>query len=790
MKSCDNKSTLLNILLRKDDELTLIQRRMPLFIATSLLALFALMTPGGQAYAANGGVKAGDVRTCGTVPPPQADQICGGIGADSNQGACGFNQLCCNETSPATCAAVIFQLPAACVADGNVCRMSAPIRNCVRNQDDACLTAAGSTHNGYYCCAAATGGAGLSRNVVNLTIYNGAGCQDPQKDFCQITSNGPTPVPTPSSTPTATGTAIPTGTPTATSTGVPTSTATPTSTPTPGPSVCAPGTRQLQVRNQSKHTIWTGGSGGALRAICVMSGNTSCIPPAGLFLPNGDCSCTGPTPSGGKLACPGTSTVANGGLNCAASSCNAGNTECGTGAGCNAISSPPNLCFFTLPQPTKFPVASNPFEVPSHSEIDFCLEPAKVKNPDDGSDILSAVWWSGGMFARSGCKDDGTECIKTDCNGGGQAPNSNCKAGTGGTNPFTQAEFTLQRLAEDFYDVEIINGADLAEEMAPIAAPTAAPPAGPNQADYWCKEAGSKNAGGKNNCSWDFDQEVKQIPLATPPRDATSLLTRTIDSCVVNSSGNTQPGECPSTKYHCAGSPVGAVNGTCFLECTDDASVCPASLHCEAAPGDPTKKYCQCETDNDCQGLHNSKIGNSCGTTFVPGVQVKYLQQCGDFGGWWSANDFCGDVTSKAGVGNDTPKIDCAEILTDGNGTTQTNLATLFGCQVRGAPANVDNNYSCYNDNPPHPETCCGCPTDDLNPLSGDWPDNPTDTCKGGNNTTWAAAIQPWLVNLKKACPTAYTFAYDDVTSTFKCKSSDTENHLGYRITFSDLKHN
>ncbi len=55
------------------------------------------------------------------------------------------------------------------------------------------------------------------------------------------------------------------------------------------------------------------------------------------------------------------------------------------------------------------------------------------------------------------------------------------------------------------------------------------------------------------------------------------------------------------------------------------------------------------------------------------------------------------------------------------------------------------------------------------------------------NDFTWAFQIQPWLVNLKKACPTAYTYPYDDVTSNFHCQEQGAVNMLGYRIAYSDL---
>jgi len=132
------------------------------------------------------------------------------------------------------------------------------------------------------------------------------------------------------------------------------------------------------------------------------------IPPDDAFAQNGNCSCTAGQPTGGKLACPGTSTLANGGQNCVASTCEAGNTQCGVGAGCNPISSPPNLCFFTLPKPTKFPVGSNPWTIPQNNEVDLCIPPAQIRSPYDNSAIFSEVWWSGGMFAPAPDAGDAT----------------------------------------------------------------------------------------------------------------------------------------------------------------------------------------------------------------------------------------------------------------------------------------------------------------------------------------------------------------------------------------------
>ena len=71
------------------------------------------------------------------------------------------------------------------------------------------------------------------------------------------------------------------------------------------------------------------------------------------------------------------------------------------------------------------------------------------------------------------------------------------------------------------------------------------------------------------------------------------------------------------------------------------------------------------------------------------------------------------------------------------------------------------------------------------NRLSDEWP-SASGSCVN-NNPTWASQVQPLLAVLKETCPTAYTYPYDDFTSTFQCRGQGSTNLLGYVITFTDL---
>lgn len=92
----------------------------------------------------------------------------------------------------------------------------------------------------------------------------------------------------------------------------------------------------------------------------------------------------------------------------------------------------------------------------------------------------------------------------------------------------------------------------------------------------------------------------------------------------------------------------------------------------------------------------------------------------------------------------------------------------LYGC-TEGGPNGVIG--SCYSDNAA--PTCCGCPS---------W--SPQGECNN-NNPEWQlpSAPEKYAKVFKDACPTAYSFPYDDPTSTFTCQGRPDKN-VDYDITF------
>lgn len=390
------------------------------------------------------------------------------------------------------------------------------------------------------------------------------------------------------------------------------------------------------------------------------------------------------------------------------------------------------------------------------------------------------VGWSGGIFGRLKCQPDGTHCQSADC---GNGPGQPCPLGKGGTNPFTAAEFTLQPNASDFYDVTIINGANVSIQMGPSDGGFA--PASP-PSPYTCGTAGSTSAQGSpaagslEACSWAFTPDTS----AGLGADYTALLRAVaLPTCQSNS-------DC--------GTGLSCINDLCqpaLTACdpTLPSPYCSGNAVCSNLTN-PAAGYCStCLSDSDCSG---GDAGTpTCGTAFLPGIGDKtpLVQTCGQSIGWWSYEDLCAALP-----GFSYGPLNCSQTMSvnTGSSTVQDTLSNLFQCAGQFST-------SCYNAGSGNTPACCGCATFPGNDAGSFWPttleagNNPGQQDAGqclNNNPVWAQNVQPWLAFLKKACPTAYTYAYDDVTSTFTCMSAGTgagdggaTNAVGYRIVFGDV---
>ncbi|MES2504422.1 MAG: thaumatin family protein [Myxococcota bacterium] len=307
-----------------------------------------------------------------------------------------------------------------------------------------------------------------------------------------------------------------------------------------------------------------------------------------------------------------------------------------------------------------------------------------------------------------------------------------CNLGEGGQPPATLAEFTLT--GTDFYDVSVINGINMGISMAPDLSFAATDQSNP----YTCGTPGAKTqASGQSYlkpCPWTVNLTIDKLG------DQTNLL-RQVLPVLVNPLDTEYPA-CP---------------------CTTPGQVCGLAIN----------------------------VKNT--------TQAKFVQTCGtDLKAYWTADQICGTIAPGGTTLTNLYPLPCTTDGSTNQNAMQTHMINLLGCI--GADG-----FSCYQTgaqcgasaqsitNLPGTSIGCGCPTAQGNPYLGTvWPQpGPavTNNCTN-SNPDWVEYIQPWIAPLKTTCPTAYTFPYDDVTSTFTCQASAATKTAGsapgYYVNFFD----
>ena len=418
--------------------------------------------------------------------------------------------------------------------------------------------------------------------------------------------------------------------------------------------------------------------------------------------------------------------------------------------------------------------------------------------------------------ATGGCTVSGGEW-GLQCLSGAQAPN-------------TLVEFTLQQQPNnDFYDVSIIGGMNVPAEIKP-AGSTAALPTNFDR-DYWCGNPGSlmSDTDKTLDCPWvqlsDSENKCNSYPelrvvnptLVTSSSDCMSTAqfksiagVGNVCTCSDSNDGNCNNGEiCGVGNNQIVGDQVCGK----FAGCTTPDALCglyfPMTNHpnlgdelvsCNTIlSGTPS-----CKTNSDCPQLVGIIFTDqsTCESNCPTGTECIQTSEDPKFGCQMKCeNNLCqsGDCSSDS---------DC---LTLPNGTatgtfmlcdTSSNMcvstiASLFS--TTGI-----NGQSCYNPSGSFNNKkfnaattfCAGCPTNCENPPCAPWPlpsKECTTTAEGAgsscgsvqcSNPDWERDAQPITSAFKEACPAAYSFPFDDPTSTFQCTGTGSTNTLGYDITF------
>lgn len=88
---------------------------------------------------------------------------------------------------------------------------------------------------------------------------------------------------------------------------------------------------------------------------------------------------------------------------------------------------------------------------------------------------------------------------------------------------------------------------------------------------------------------------------------------------------------------------------------------------------------------------------------------------------------------------------------------------------------------SCYQNSPA--DTCCGCVNWWEEGITS--PPAPQTNACNNENPEWRTNSLPKLEWMKTGCPSAYTYPYDDMSSTFTCNNQvDGINQTDYVIAF------
>ena len=202
----------------------------------------------------------------------------------------------------------------------------------------------------------------------------------------------------------------------------------------------------------------------------------------------------------------------------------------------------------------------------------------------------------------------------------------------------------------------------------------------------------------------------------------------------------------PALPYNC-GNPGGRVPRISSLPESNWTFSPPRIEYTAVTPASPRQT---------CAGTSDCTAPFRCG--YAPALSGQSLELvCGTLQGYYTPGAICDHDPTNA-------IVNCTSPL----GAPDTGLVVnnLYQCDAGLG--------SCYQNGAQ--SGCCGC---------ADWPTAPPSTQKCANkNPLWVAIVEPQLLWLKHAVPTAYTFPFDDMSSTFVCSSINASgiNVLAYNI--------
>jgi hypothetical protein len=183
------------------------------------------------------------------------------------------------------------------------------------------------------------------------------------------------------------------------------------------------------------------------------------------------------------------------------------------------------------------------------------------------------------------------------------------------------------------------------------------------------------------------------------------------------------------------------------MPCDDDSDCSPGTCDTSTVPN-----VCTCKGDAECPGS-----APTCGVN--ANIFLKNKRVCGEYVGCVSPDQVCAVDKKMRHRDPGAGIFKCKR------------FRALYGCTKAHAG-------SCYTVGAD--ETCCGCPSWSPGGNMGPFPE--AGSCQS-SNPMWTNHVEPFVDTFKDACPTAYSFQYDDPTSTYNC-SGAAGNPVGYTVTF------
>lgn len=180
----------------------------------------------------------------------------------------------------------------------------------------------------------------------------------------------------------------------------------------------------------------------------------------------------------------------------------------------------------------------------------------------------------------------------------------------------------------------------------------------------------------------------------------------------------------------------------------------------------------------------------------ICGLDSSLNQVCGNFLGYWSSDQVCSLPNVPSAVSSffqcTTPLAGLSSNVSFPSGST---LYDLMACAVPKGDVQPTYNscYLTYSGVPSNNEIpCCGCI--DWWTVSGINANSNTQSCTQSGQSSpqtdpvWNQYIQNQVAWMKKACPSAYVYPFDDKSSSFTCTNTlpGESNSVGYTVTFCE----